>query len=68
MTEWTWEYVPDAEQVVGNMAPEIKHDVERLAQGLADAAAVRHLGDAPVAESGVSRLFNHAEGRLISVF
>ncbi|ADI07249.1 hypothetical protein SBI_04128 [Streptomyces bingchenggensis BCW-1] len=38
MSDWTWEYLPDAENVVGGLDPQIKHDVERLAQRLADAA------------------------------
>ncbi|MFE0046922.1 hypothetical protein [Streptomyces albireticuli] len=65
MTDWTWEYLPDAEQVVGGLDPEVKQDVERLAGRLADAASVRHLGDPRIEESGVSRLLDHAEGRLI---
>ncbi|WP_413801250.1 hypothetical protein [Streptomyces iranensis] len=51
--------------MVGGLDPQIKHDVERLAQRLADAAAVKYLGDPPIHESGVSRLLDHAEGRLI---
>ncbi|MBB5936709.1 hypothetical protein [Streptomyces zagrosensis] len=39
--------------------------MERLAQQLADAAAVRYLGDPPLHESGVSRLLDHAEGSLM---
>ncbi|KUL56687.1 MULTISPECIES: hypothetical protein [Streptomyces violaceusniger group] len=65
MSDWTWEYLPDAENVVGGLNPQIKHDVERLAQRLADAAAVKYLGDPPIHESGVSNLLDHAEGRLI---
>ncbi|MFE5123353.1 hypothetical protein [Streptomyces sp. NPDC056669] len=51
--------------MVGGLNPQIKHDVERLAQRLADAAAVKYLGDPPIHESGVSNLLDHAEGRLI---
>ncbi|KAB7850044.1 hypothetical protein [Streptomyces mobaraensis] len=65
MTDWTWEYLPDAEHVVGGLPPDVRRDVERLAARLADAASVKHLGDPPVHESGVSRLLDHAEGRLI---
>ncbi|MEU7042900.1 hypothetical protein AB0A77_17790 [Streptomyces varsoviensis] len=65
MTDWTWEYLPDAEQVVGGLAPGIRSEVASLAARLADAASVRHFGDPPVHESGVSRLLDHAEGRLI---
>ncbi|GAA1924266.1 hypothetical protein [Streptantibioticus ferralitis] len=65
MSDWTWEYLPDAAHVVGGLDPDVRSDVERLAQRLADAAAVKYLGDPPAEESGVSRLLDHAEGRLI---
>jgi hypothetical protein len=65
VSDWTWEYLPDAEHVVGGLNSQVKQDVERLAQRLADAAAVQYLGDPPLHESGVSRLLDHAEGRLI---
>lgn len=65
MTDWTWEYLPNAEHVVGGLEPQVKYDVEHLAQRLTDAASVRYLGDPGVEESGVSHLLDHAEGRLI---
>jgi hypothetical protein len=65
VNDWTWEYMPDAEHVVGNLEPEAKRGVERLAQRLADAASVRFIGDPPGGEPAVSRLRDHAEGRLI---
>jgi hypothetical protein len=40
MTDWTWEYLPDAEHVVGGLDPQVRAEVERLA----DAAAVKYLG------------------------
>ncbi|MDX6332172.1 MAG: hypothetical protein QOI83_4555 [Streptomycetaceae bacterium] len=65
MSDWKWEYLPGTEHVVGGLDPNVVSQVERVAQRLADAAAVRCLGDPPVEESGVSRLLDHAEGRLI---
>ncbi|MEU1781573.1 MULTISPECIES: hypothetical protein [Streptomyces] len=65
MTDWTWEYLPDSAHVVGGLAPEVRRDVERLASRLADAASVKYLGDPPAHESGVSKLLDHAEGRLM---
>ncbi|WP_377270939.1 hypothetical protein [Peterkaempfera sp. SMS 1(5)a] len=65
MTEWDWEYMPDPEHVVGGLTPEVRQQVDLLARRLADAAAVRYLGEPPVEESGVSPLLDHAEGRLI---
>jgi hypothetical protein len=54
MSEWTWEYLPDVEHVVGGLEPDVVLQVEQLAQRLADAAAVKYLGDPPIEESGVS--------------
>lgn len=65
MTEWTWEYLPDAEQVAGGLERVDRAAVEHLAQRLADAASVKYLGDPPVEDSGVSRVLDHAEGRLM---
>jgi len=65
VSDWTWEYEPDAEHVVGGLAPRIRADVDALAQRLADAAAVRYLGDPADHDSGVSGIRDHAEGRLI---
>ncbi|PSK90253.1 hypothetical protein CLV63_12382 [Murinocardiopsis flavida] len=44
MNDWTWEFLPDAENVVGGLEPQVKVDVERLAQSLADAASVKYIG------------------------
>ncbi len=65
MSDWSWEYLPDAEHVIGGLTPDIQQGVEQLAARLADAACVRYFGDPPTEESGVSRLLDHAEGRLI---
>jgi hypothetical protein len=65
VSEWNWEYLPDAEHVVAGLDAAILVQVEQLARRLADAAAVKYLGDPPIEESGVSRLLDHAEGRLI---
>lgn len=68
MSDWTWEYLPSAEPVVGGLGPDIKADVERLAQRLSDAAAVKYIGDPPAEEAGRSPVLDHAEGRLIVWF
>jgi hypothetical protein len=44
MSDWTWEYVPDAANVVGGLTPAQVHQVERLASRIADAVAVRRIG------------------------
>lgn len=65
MTEWSWEYFPDAEHVVGGLGPADQREVEKLSQRLADAASVRYLGEPAIEDSGVSRVQDHAEGRLM---
>ncbi|GAB3714013.1 hypothetical protein [Nocardiopsis nanhaiensis] len=65
MTNWTWEYLPDAEHVVGGLEPDAKEGVELLAQWLADAASVKHLGEPRVEDSEISRVLDHAEGRIM---
>lgn len=68
MSDRSWEYLPSAEQVAGGLGPGIKADVERLAQRLSDAAAVKYIGDPPAEEAGSSPMLDHAEGRLIVWF
>lgn len=42
--------------------------MERLAQRLSDAAAVKYIGDPPAGEAGRSPVLDRAEGRLIIWF
>jgi len=44
MSDWTWEYVPDAANVVGGLAQGQIDQVESLAARIADAVAVRRIG------------------------
>lgn len=44
MSDWTWEYVPDAAYVVGGLTQEQVAEVETLAARLADAVGVRRIG------------------------
>ena len=44
MSEWTWEYVPDAANVVGGLTQAQINQVESLASRIADAVAVRRIG------------------------
>ena len=44
MSDWTWEYVPDAANVVGGLTHKQVDDVESLALRIADAVAVRRIG------------------------
>jgi hypothetical protein len=63
VSDWTWEYMPDAEHAVGGLPPELLAEVEVIARRLADQASVRYLGDPPAEESGVSKLLTFVEGR-----
>jgi hypothetical protein len=42
MSDWTWEYVPDAANVVGGLTQAQIDQVESLASRIADAAPDRH--------------------------
>jgi hypothetical protein len=44
MSDWTWEYVPDAANVVGGLTQAQVDEVESLASRIADAIAVRRIG------------------------
>jgi hypothetical protein len=44
MSNWTWEYVPDAANVVGGLTQSQIDQVESLAFRIADAVAVRRIG------------------------
>ncbi|MDX6350929.1 MAG: hypothetical protein QOF84_5719 [Streptomyces sp.] len=65
MTHWEWEYLPDAEHVIGGLAPQLQAQIEVIANRLTDAAGVKYLGDPPAEESGVSKVQDFAEGRWI---
>lgn len=41
MSDWTWEYNPDAEHVVGDLPEPYRHEVEDLARRIAGAVGVR---------------------------
>jgi hypothetical protein len=65
VTDWHWDYLTDAEHVIGGLGPQHVDRVERVAQRLADAAGVKYLGDPPIEESGVSNVFDISEGPLM---
>jgi hypothetical protein len=50
MSDWTWEYVPDAANVVGGLTQKQIDEVESLALRIADAVAVRRIGTPRVDE------------------
>lgn len=44
MSDWTWEYVPDAASVIGGLRQAQVQEVENLAARIADVVAVRRIG------------------------
>ena len=47
MSDWTWEFVPDAASVVSGLTQAQIDEVESLASRIADAVAVRRIGSGP---------------------
>lgn len=68
MSDWTWEYDPDAQHVIGGLSPGLRREVETLAQRLADAAAVAYVGDPDVEDSGVGRVKFRSQGHLLVAY
>lgn len=68
MSDWTWEYSPDAAHVVGGLAPELVAEVEAVAQRIADAVAVRRIGVPFDEQEGASDLKTYGEGPLLLWF
>lgn len=65
MSDWTWEYSPDAAHVVGGLTPEQIVEVDALAQRIADAVAVRRIGTPFDEQEAASNLKVYGEGSLI---
>lgn len=68
MSDWTWEYVPDAVHVVDSLTPEKIAEVERLAARLAEAVGVRRIGTPFDPQEAVSNLKTYGEGSLLIWF
>jgi len=68
MSDWTWEYVPDAANVVGGLTQGQIDDVESLAFRLADAVAVRRIGTPFDVEEAVSNVKSYGEGPVMIWF
>jgi len=62
VSDWTWEYVPDAASVVGGLTLEQIADVEALAARLADAVGVRRIGAPFNLQEAVSGPRTYGEG------
>lgn len=68
MSDWTWEYVPDAPSVVGRLAQAQIDQVESLATRITDAVAVRRIGMSFDVRETVSNLKSYGEGPVIIWF
>ncbi|MBB1252100.1 hypothetical protein H3146_01780 [Streptomyces sp. OF3] len=64
MSDWTWDYLPDAENVVGGLDSARRAEVERIARSIADAVGVRRIG-APLTYEAASGVNTHAEGMVL---
>jgi plasmid stabilization system protein ParE len=68
MTDWTWEYVPDAISVVGGLTQTQVDDAESLASRIADAIAVRRIGTPFDIREAVSGVKSYGEGPVMIWF
>jgi hypothetical protein len=65
VSDWTWEYSPDAAHVVGGLAPEQVAEVDALAQRIADAVTVRRIGVPVDEQEAASDLKAYGEGSVL---
>ena len=68
MSDWTWEYVPDAANVAGGLTQDQVHQVESLASRIADAVAVRRIGTPFDMSEAVSNVKSYGEGPVMTWF
>lgn len=68
MSDWTWEYVPDAANVVGGLTQPQIDEVEQVAQRVAESVAVRRIGIPFDVREAVSNLKTHGEGSVMIWF
>jgi hypothetical protein len=68
MSDWTWEYVPDAAHVVGGLTQSQIDEVGVLAARIADAVGVRRIGNPFDIREAVSNLKTYGEGPLLIWF
>ena len=68
MSDWTWEYVPDADSVVGGLTKTQIDEAENVAVRIADAVAVRRIGTPFDIRESVSSVKSHGEGPVMIWF
>ncbi|MFJ6633778.1 hypothetical protein ACIQMR_20680 [Streptomyces sp. NPDC091376] len=62
MSDWTWEYLPDAAHVVGGLTPEQRNDIENVAQRVSEAVGVRRIGRPFDITESASGVLSHGDG------
>jgi hypothetical protein len=68
MSDWTWEYVPDAASVVGGLSQAHIDEVESLAARIADAVSMRRIGTSFDVREAVSNVKSYGEGPVLIWF
>ena len=68
MSDWTWEYVPDAANVVGGLTEAQIGQVEKLVSRIADAVAVRRIGTSFDVSETVSNVKSYGQGPVMIWF
>lgn len=68
MSDWTWEYVPDAASVIGGLTRYEVDEAESLASRIADTVAVRRIGIPFDAREAVSGVKSYSEGPIMIWF
>jgi plasmid stabilization system protein ParE len=68
MSDWTWEYVPDAASVIGGLTQAQVQEVENLAGRIADVVAVRRIGMSFDVRESVSNVKSYGEGSVMIWF
>lgn len=68
MSDWTWQYVPDAANVVGGLTQAQIDEVESLASRIAGAVAVRRIGVSFDIRESVSNVKSYGEGPVMIWF
>jgi hypothetical protein len=62
VSDWTWEYVPNATDVVGGLTQAQVDEAESLAARIADAVALGRIGTPFDVSESVSNLKSYGEG------
>ena len=68
MSDWTWEYIPNAVSVIGGLTRAQINEVEGVASRIADAVAVRRIGTSFDIREAVSNVKSYGEGSVMIWF